>query len=370
MGNSSSSSEKLLITANIFEQAERLKEKSSYQQALRLFKKTLHAYREADDPNGIFHSLTSLGDTYRMTGRFDLAAGHYSEAIELAHIIKSPVQAADAKVGLGLSLRAQGQWKDALRLVRQSKSFYRKEGDEEGIAFTLWAEAGALRIKGDILETLETYRESLSVFRSLKDTHGEGYCLCGLGGASRIAGSTKNSLKYYLAANKLFAGLKDTFGTAYSYCGIGNAYRMLGDYENAFIYFRKATRLYEKIGDIVSYSYTVWGFGTAYKMLGSYGKAADYFKKAMANFKKTKDPRGMIYCMLGQGEIALMTGRKKSAEKYLASALEASVIHRFAVEKCYADTLKSFFLRGELDNPCYDRLGLKLKFHALPLNIP
>jgi tetratricopeptide (TPR) repeat protein len=370
MENSSSSSEKLQLTANIFEKAEDLKEKSFYPQALKLFKQTLNAYRKADDPNGIFLSLIALGDTYRMTGRFDLAASHYAEAIEIAGKLKSPVLVADAKVGLGLSLRAQGQWSNALKLIRQSRAFYQRKNDKEGIAFTLWAAAGALRIKGDISETLKTYKESLSVFRSLKDSHGEGYCLCGLGGASRIAGLPKSSLKYYLAANRLFAGLKDKFGTAYSYCGIGNAYRMLGDYRIAFDYFRKASRLYEKIGDIVSYSYTLWGIGTAYKMLGEYGKASDYFKKAMANFKKTRDPRGAIYCMLGQGEIALMTGRKTSAEKYLVSALKESVTHRFAVEKCYADTLKSFVLRGKTDNACYDRLGLKLRFHELPLNIP
>jgi tetratricopeptide (TPR) repeat protein len=369
MGNLSKSSEKLQLTADLFEKAEKLKENSFYPQALKLFQKTLIAYRKADDTGGIFHSLTSLGDTYRMTGRFDLAADRYSEAVETAGKI-NPVLVADAKVGLGLSLRAQGQWSNALKLIRQSKSFYQKKNDDEGIAFTLWAEAGALRIKGDIPGTLKTYRESLSVFRSLKDSHGEGYCLCGLGGASRIAGLPKSSLKYYLAANRLFAQLKDTFGTAYSYCGIGNAYRMLGDYENAFVYFRKATRLYEKIGDIVSYSYTLWGFGTAYKMLGEYGKAADYFKKAMANFKKTKDPRGTVYCMLGQSEIALMKGRKTSAEKYLVSALKESAVHKFAVEKCYSDTLKSFFVRGKADNQCYHQLGLKLRFHKLPLNIP
>jgi len=369
MSNLSRSSEKLQLTADLFEKAEKLKEKSLYPQALKLFQKTLIAYREADDPSGIFHSLTSLGDTYRMTGRFDLAADRYSEAVETAGKI-NPVLVADAKVGLGLSLRAQGQWSNALKLIRQSKAFYQKKDDDEGIAFTLWAEAGALRIKGDIPGTLQTYRESLSVFRSLKDMHGEGYCLCGLGGASRIAGLPKSSLKYYLAANRLFAQLKDTFGTAYSYCGIGNAHRMLGDYQNAFVYFRKATRLYEKIGDIVSYSYTLWGLGTAYKMLGEYSAASGYFKKAMANFKKTKDRRGAIYCMLGQGEIALMTGRNTSAGKYLDSALKESAAHRFAIEKCYADTLESFFLRGKADNACYDRIGLKLRFHNLPLNIP
>ena len=90
----------------------------------------------------------------------------------------------------------------------------------------------------------------------------------------------------------------------------------------------------------------------------------------MVNFKKTKDPRGVIYCKLGQGEIAALTGRKLSAGKYLAFSVKEAASYRFAVEKCYADTLEAIVSNGKTDNTCYDHLGLKLRFHKLPLNIP
>ena len=144
--------------------------------------------------------------------------------------------------------------------------------------------------------------------------------------------------------------------------------------KNAFSYFSKATALYNKIGDKVSYAYTLWGLGTAYKMTGVHNKARDYFTEALRFFRKTKDPRGIIYCELGFSEISLLEGRKAAAKKYSSAALLGSKKNGFALEKCHAETLVSFLngppSSGNKKSTCYDRLGLKLGFQALPLNIP
>ena len=162
--------------------AEGLKDRSSYRQAVRLYKEALRGYAKLRDREGAVHCMLSLGDTYRMTGDFDLAVTRYRDAIRTAREVRSPVKVADAKIGLGLALRAQGRWKEALKLIRESKSEYLKRHDREGIAFSLWAEAGAFRIKGDIREAIRTYRESHKFFMAMKDDSGIGYCLCGLGG--------------------------------------------------------------------------------------------------------------------------------------------------------------------------------------------
>jgi tetratricopeptide (TPR) repeat protein len=383
MKNLLSNSEKSPQTDNIISRAEELRDKSLYPQSLRLFEQALRSHVKTRDFEGIYQCLLASGDLCRMIGNFDLAAENYTDAIEVALGLKSSVQVADAKVGLGLSFRAQGKWSEAIKLIRESKTIYKKKNDSHGIAFTLWAEAGALRIKGDIRGALKACRESFTIYKSMKDSQGIGYCLCGIGGASRMAGQFKNSLNYYTKANKLFTSEGDSFGKAYSYCGIGNAYRMLGDYKNAFTYFAKASTLYKKMGDKVSYAYTLWGIGTAFKMTGVYEKSREYFTEALGFFRKTKDPRGIIYCELGFSEIALIAGRKASARKYALSALLGSKKHGFALEKCHTETLISL-LEGHsssgnksngassvnIKNTCYDRLGVNLRFKKLPLNIP
>ncbi len=378
MGKPSNNSEKSSGIDNILSHAEKLREKCFYPQSLRLFKKALQRYTKLCDRDGILHCMLSLGDTYRMVGNFDLAAKSYANTIDLAKKTKASVKVADAKVGLGLSLRAQGKWKEAVKLIHESRMAYQKKGDSQGFAFALWAEAGALRIKGDITGAIKIFKESYKIFKSIKDIQGVGYCLCGLGGTSRIAGRFRDSLKYYTAAHRLFSDIKDIFGIAYSYCGIGNAYRMIKDYKRAFTNFKKAIRLYKKIGDKVSYSYTLWSFGTTYKMTGDLKKARDNFIRAMLLFKETKDPRGIIYCGLGLGEIALLKGKKAIAKRQILTSLHCSSKNSFAVEKCHAKTLISYmnknnppeFSLTSIDDGCYNRLGLKLRFQGLPFNIP
>jgi tetratricopeptide (TPR) repeat protein len=369
MGNWSKNSEKMSETDKILCRAEELRDRSAYRQSLNLFRKALREYTRVHDEDSMIHCMLSMGDTYRMTGDFELAVTRYRDAIETARKIKSPVKVADAKIGLGLALRALGRWKEALKLIRESKGAYVRRHDREGLAFSLWAEAGAFRIKGDIREAIRTYKESYKVFRAIKDDSGIGYCLCGLGGASRVAGLFGDSLDYYKKGNSLFSSIGDKFGKAYSYCGTGNAYRMLEDYEKAFAHFKKAVTLYKKMGDRVSYAYTLWGLGTAHKMIGDLKKAHSYLTDSMKLFRRTKDPRGVCYCRLGLGEIALLRGNKAVAGKNISAARETAVRNNFGIEKCYVKTMLGL-MDGKIDNTCYNQLGLKIRFRGLPLNIP
>ncbi|MGB9716304.1 MAG: tetratricopeptide repeat protein [Thermodesulfovibrionales bacterium] len=370
----------------LIEQAETLKVRSLYSQSLRLFKKAFQKYRRILHTDGMLRCLLSIGDIYRMMGNYDLAVKSYSKAIEFAKKSKEKTYILDAKIGLGLSLRAQGKWKESLRLIYESKKNYISQGDKEGIAFSLWAEGGALRIKGDIKDAIKAFKKALEIYKTLKDREGIGYCLCGLGGASRVAGLFEDSLKYYTAANKLFSKTNDIFGLAYSHCGMGNAFRMLNNYKKALLHFSKATRLYQKIGDIVSYSYTLWGMGSTYKMMGKYKKAQDNFRKAVLLFKKTKDPRGIIYCKLSLGEIDFIQDNKTNAIKVLKEAFYDSIQNGYSIEKCHAGIILSYLLKNisaikrkqlenkglfkKIDNKCYERLGLRINFDGLPFNIP
>lgn len=373
------------ILERLIEKADELKEKSLYSQSSKLFKKVFQEYKKISHIDGMIQCMLSLGDIYRMLGKFDLAVKSYSEAIDLAKKYKKKTLYSDAKLGLGLSLRAQGKWKESLRFFCQSKKTYIKLDDREGIAFSLWAEGGALRIKGSIKDAIGAFKSSLELFKTLKDKIGIGYCLCGLGGSSRVAGLFKDSLKYYTTANKLFFKIKDTFGMAYSHCGIGNAFRMLNNYKKALFHFYKAARLYKKIKDIVSYSYTLWGIGSTYKMIGDYKKARDNFRRALILFKKTKDSRGIIYCNLSLGEIAFLQDKKTEALRLLKEAFYKSLKNGYAIEKCHAGVILSYVLKdisaskkkqlkikrfSEIDDRCYNRLGLKIRFQGLPFNIP
>jgi tetratricopeptide (TPR) repeat protein len=354
----------LLISEGL-QQAENLRLQSKYHDALVLLKRLLKSSKGDER----IRCLMEMGDTSRMTGQFDHAEKYYTEAVELSRRKRDVRLRTDAEVGLALSRRAMGDWKGSLNLLRKAERTYRRLKDKEGVAFSLWAAAGALRIKGTIPEAVKTYSAAKTAFSALEDDHGIGYSLCGLGGATRVRGYHTQSLKYYSQANQVFSILGDTFGTAYSHCGIGNAYRMKGDYSNAIDHFKEAIRLYRRIRDIVSYSYTLWSVGKTHMMTGKYALSEKYFKEALKNFKKTKDPRGAIYCRLAIAELQAMKGKISLAKKTIASQVKEAVSWGFGIETCHARALLSS-LDGKTNNACYGKLGLKLSFNLIPFNIP
>ncbi len=369
----------------IFSDAERLRERSRYAEALLLYKKALAVFRRACDSEGVIDSLLSIGDTSRMVGDFLQAKKAYGEAISLSAALRDRLKRADAMVGSGLSLRALGEWKRALDLFSKARNIYKKETDKFGIAFTLWAEGGAFRVGGDLRSAISSFRKAKKIYESFlpaKIVSGSascevsdaqraiGYCLCGLGGVSRVSGKFDDSLGYYEEANRLFSSIRDAFGSAYSHCGIGNALRMKSEYTKGMRHLRRAETIYRSIGDIVSYSYTIWSMGMICAMTGKLRAAEDCFEKAAGNFRKTRDVRGLIYCRLGLSELDMLRGDRARAKKRLGAALRGSTQMRFALEGCHSRQLLNHLGDKGADDKCYRALGSRLRFGAFPFNIP
>ncbi|HXW69210.1 MAG TPA: tetratricopeptide repeat protein [Dissulfurispiraceae bacterium] len=357
----------------LIRKGEALRDQAQYREALKVFKSALSISKRGGDVSGILDATLAIADISRMTGDFDRAINNYEEALEACEALGRTLTAADCMVGMGLSLRAIGMWKEALQFVSAARKAYRREKDQRGAAFSLWAEAGVHRVAGNIRKALALFAEARGSFTSLGFDSGIAYALCGLGGTHRIAGKYSESLQYYRQANHMFGGLKDKFGTAYSHCGIGNAYRMQKRYGDAMRHFRKAAQLYEEIGDIVSYSYTLWSIATACKMKSDFTQARTFTSAALRNFKRTKDPRGVIYCDMLLGEMDFMRGRNAAADKRLRRALLGAGNYGFSLEQCHAKTLLAL-LPGSTGKTvplsCYKRIGVSLHTVSIPFNMP
>ncbi|WP_028842249.1 tetratricopeptide repeat protein [Thermodesulfovibrio yellowstonii] len=334
-------------TKEIIKKAEQLRMNGYFKESLKLWKKI---YKKAVKNNDVelgLDCLIVIGDLNRILGNFKNAELYYSESIELSDILNNKIAMADALTGLALSKKAMGQWRDALKLIRQARKIYERNKDKKGIAFTFWAEGAIWRFGGRIKKSLQSFYKSLTLFKKLKNNQSLGYVYCGLGGSLRVYGNYEDSMRYYRMANQIFNKIKDRFGMAYSFCGIGNAYRMIGDYKNAEKNFKKAINIYSGIGDIVSSSYTLWSMAMINILRKKYAVALQYIKNSEKNFKKCKDPRGLIYCKLHRGIIHYLNRKKFFAIKYFSEAFNETQKYDFALEKKYAQSL----LKGKYTQP-------------------
>ena len=110
-----------------FHKASELKNRARYKDALLLFKRAKRAYEKDNITEGRLRCFMSIGDVYRMTGKFELAGKNYSEAIKISGKLKDTTTAADAAVGLGLSVRGLGRWKEALEMFSGAEKVYREK---------------------------------------------------------------------------------------------------------------------------------------------------------------------------------------------------------------------------------------------------
>ena len=352
----------------LFNKAEKLRYLSKYETSLQYYRKALNSYKKADNTEGMLYCLIAMADVQRMLGRYTASLKSYVSAYELTKILRKPALRADTEVGMGLCLRGMGLWKDALKLFRKAKGFYKRTDDIEGIAFILWAEAGAYRYGGQPLKAIDLLKEALEINEQLEDLESQGYCLNALGGASRVAGLYNESLRYYKKANRIFEITGDRFGKAYSYCGIGNALRMKGKYDEAMDYFKNALNIYKRIGDIVSSAYTLWSIGQTYTMLSRPAMALRYYQRAFKQFKKTGDHRGRVYYLLGLAQCSIQHNDMKKVKQLLCKAKELAEYYDFRLELCHCDAISLLLENKKTD--CYQRLGLVYRAKSLPLNIP
>ncbi|MCX8030473.1 MAG: tetratricopeptide repeat protein [Thermodesulfovibrionales bacterium] len=359
----------------LIKEAESLRDRCLYDESLKLFKRAYLISKKKANLNILVDLQLAIADIYRIKGNFEYALSQYTEVVEICDALDLQQPLADAKVGIALSLRAQGHWNEAIKNIKPAKSFYLKNNDKKGLAFSLWAEGGILRVKGDIKGAIEKFKESLNIFTSINFKLGIGYSLCGLGGANRMIGNNSESMQYYKKANEIFNKINDKFGTAYSFCGIGNAYRMQGDLAIAIDYFLKASALYKDFNDIVSHSYTIWSMANVMKMENNFSEAERFLDWANKNFKKTKDNRGISYCLMCKGEIEYMKGNHKKAQKLLKEAFRITESYRFALEMCHAKALL-YLINPKLNSTysgyikCYKKIGLKDYPRTIPFNMP
>ncbi|MCX8026371.1 MAG: tetratricopeptide repeat protein [Thermodesulfovibrionales bacterium] len=356
--------------SDLLTKADRLRQKSDFHSAIKIYKKVIDNTK--DDLEINLKANLGVGHCLRITGDFINCMEFYRNCIDLADALDDKQTLADSLVGLSLALKGMSRWIEAEETIKDALRIYKRLKDDIGLAYGYWAMGAIYRVAGDIKKSISQYNKALRIFQTQGFKTGIGYTLCGLGGSTRIAGDFKKSLDFYQDANKVFSEIKDKFGRAYSHCGIGNAYRMMFKLKEATNHFKKATRLYEEIRDIVSYSYTLWSMSIVCKLEGRYHEAKQLLKRAQDNFKKTLDIRGDAYCNITLSEIAYLEGKHADALKILDDALKMCKRNSLKLELIHCQMLNDMFLGKGIDKHLqdYKTLGVTIKHHCFPLNMP
>ena len=233
----------------------------------------------------------------------------------------------EAGLEWALALRLTGRLEEAAALLEGLFLAYKRSGDHDGAAFTLWALGGLYRLQGRYSEGIGAFEKSLTLAKKAGDEAAAGYALFGLGGILRVAGFMGRSLDCYVRARKLFASTDDAFAKAYAECGTANVLRQLGRLEEALAGYTRAHKLYSALSDWADLGFVEWGMGEIRKRGGDFPAALGHYRKAEALFKGRSEPRGEALTKLSLATLYYLAGDTVKAEKAHESAMKFIRLH-------------------------------------------
>lgn len=196
---------------------------------------------------GMKHAVNA--DTAYQLGRFGTSAQRYRRS--LVHLRAADDQPAVARTlhNLGMSLKAQGVYREAIARLRESAELHRRLAKPEERALNLLAIAECHHELGEEAPA----REALSQAAALAQKGGfsglAARAEAGLGAARVAAGDIESGKKHYAKAEKLAKGADDPGALALVHHNLGRLSARSGDHKRATTLFLQAAEGFRKARD-------------------------------------------------------------------------------------------------------------------------
>lgn len=241
--------------------------------ALVLYKRSRHAYGEAETVN-------ALGVGYARLGQLDDAAEQYEQAVTLRRQLGNRRGEASTLRNLAQVATVRGQADRAGELLAQARQLFEQLGDAVGEA-AIDNELGLLaEERGDYTQALAAYRRGLRVRERL--------------------------------GNPL--------ATAESLNNIGFAHYQLGDYDSAQVYWRQAGEAYLKLDDLSGRVRTAQNLGLLETARGRLPEARQQLAQSLTLAEQQQMVEESAVSLRNLAELDLLEGRLDSAQRHLARA--------------------------------------------------
>ncbi len=256
-----------------------------YPEATTIHRHARQAARRTGDQRAEASALHSLGVIDLRQGRYQQAASHFGQALDLFRGAADRLGEARALSDLGFTGFLQGRGQHASEHLQQALAIYRSLGDKAGRARVL-ASLGYVDLQqGRHQEAARHLRRSLALGRDIGDQ----------GGQARALGT------------------------------LGQVNLQRGRYRQAEGHVRQALALFHAIGDRISQADALADLGIIDLRQGRYQQAADHLEQAHALSGETRDLSSQANTLNSMGELRLATGQHADAHAQHAAALDLAI---------------------------------------------
>ncbi len=224
-----------------------------YDESMANFESAVTYYREVGNRAGITTGLIGLGQIYRVQERYDEALNSLSQAESFLDASEHPRLEGKLRLNLGLISRAQGDWNNALRHLRDGTNRLRaKRVGKDLESLLLFYLARIYHESGRFDEAMKFYTDAAAVARRANDRMAETYILLSLEFVNeqlalrgdRIPEFEKLAASYENLGRR-FAALGHRTGEAVALGAVGQTLRRMGRTNEALEYFSRAMETLE-----------------------------------------------------------------------------------------------------------------------------
>lgn len=249
----------------------------------------------------------------------DLVHSHSiaEQSLQLARELSDKRVEALSLMALGVVISLQGNLKEGVPLVEQSRTLYKTLGDKLGQATAM---AWLVLNNNDLEQTKTIVLEGLGLFREMDHLAGIALCLSQLAHRRIWGGDFSSPVQWLEEASAIYRQLGDQSGEADTLNIHGALAYWQGDYQQARVDCEEAILLYEKVG---SYWMSSWSHANlAYVVLrqGDIVQARELFRFSIQRFQKANMTIGLVYAIEGLASLNVNQGQLKRAAQLFAWA--------------------------------------------------
>ncbi|OGW22723.1 MAG: hypothetical protein A2077_01730 [Nitrospirae bacterium GWC2_46_6] len=233
-----------------FAKANQLYKEGRVSAACEMFKKSVEAERNSQNPRLLYLSaeLGWAGYCYLNLGQYDKAIKYYEESLTIVRKLGQEDKIATVLNGIGLVYNSWGQYDKGVRYFEEALNIAKRLGRESDIAAYLHNIGLVYYEWGRYDEAIKYFERALTISRKLN--------------IERDVADVSNS--------------------------IGHVYRTLGRYDEAIKYYEETLIIARKSGMKANISIVLNNIGGVYYSLKDYGKAVRYFLESVALKEKLR----------------------------------------------------------------------------------
>jgi len=177
----------------------------------------------------------------------------------------------------GAMTRWQGQYEQAISIIEESVTIWRKLGKKAGLARALNSLGAANYDHGNYERAKVCNEESLLYYLETGNMLGVGIALTTLGDVAVAQRDYDKAIATYQRSLAMKRQSEDKLGIAFSLMGLGRAARYQGNFEDAIGYYQESLHTRQTIGDKLGIAECLEGLASSERGLGHNIKAARLF---------------------------------------------------------------------------------------------